>query len=56
MAETLALVALLLGGGVFLFVVSIRIGVTLGKRMDRALEARAAAGEDGSAQEVRRHE
>jgi hypothetical protein len=55
MAETLALVALValvVAGGVVLFLGSIGIGMVLGRRMDRALEARAAAGETGSAEEV----
>jgi hypothetical protein len=45
-------VVLLIGGGVLAFVFSIRVGILLGLRVDRALEARAAADQPGQSEEV----
>ena len=56
MIEGLVLVGLLLGGALVVFVVSIRIGILLGSRLDRALEARPAASEPGPIEEVRADE
>lgn len=53
MIQGLAFAVLLLGGALVIFVVSIRIGILLGLRVDRALEARAAANEPGPIEEVR---
>ena len=46
--EDLALAVLLIAIAVLAFVFSIRIGILLGRRLDRAMEARAAAGEPGA--------
>jgi hypothetical protein len=43
MIQGLVFAALLLVGTLVVFVVSVRIGILLGSRLDRALEARAAA-------------
>jgi hypothetical protein len=51
MGEALA-AALLIGGGLALFVICIRIGTLLGRRLDRSLEARATAGDAGPSEEV----
>ncbi|MGD0017666.1 MAG: hypothetical protein ABSD62_00240 [Candidatus Limnocylindrales bacterium] len=51
MAE-LPFAVLLIGGAVIGFVFSIRVGILLGLRLDRALEARAAAEEPGHTEEV----
>jgi hypothetical protein len=52
MAETVVAAGLLLAGGLVLFVVSIRIGNLFGRRLDRALEARATAGEPDPSEEA----
>ena len=46
--QELLLAVLLIAVGVVAFVFCIRIGILLGRRLDRALEARAAAGEPGA--------
>ena len=46
--------ALLLAGAVLAFVLSVRVGILLGLRLDRAVEARAAADEPGQTDEVSR--
>ncbi|MGD0861933.1 MAG: hypothetical protein ABSA21_04150 [Candidatus Limnocylindrales bacterium] len=56
MVEILAAAALLLAGGLVVFVVSIRVGILLGQRLDRALEARAVAGGSEPSEEVRTDE
>jgi hypothetical protein len=56
MIQGLVFAVLLLGGALVVFVVSIRIGILLGLRLDRALEARAAASEPGHIEEVRADE
>jgi uncharacterized integral membrane protein len=43
---------LLLGGAVLGFVIAIRVGILLGHRLDRALEARAADEEPRQTEEV----
>jgi hypothetical protein len=48
----LLLAAVLIGGGIVAFVVSVRLGILLGLRLDRALEARAANKEPDPAEEV----
>jgi hypothetical protein len=44
--------ALLVGGAILGFVLAIRVGMLLGLRLDRALEARVAAEEPGHTEEV----
>ena len=56
MIEGLVFAVLLLVGAVVVFVVAIRIGILLGLRLDRALEARAAASEAGPIEEIRADE
>jgi hypothetical protein len=51
MAE-LPFAVLLLGGAVLAFALSIRVGILLGRRLDRAVEARAAAEEPRQTDEV----
>jgi hypothetical protein len=48
----LPFVVLLLGGAVLAFVFAIRVGILVGRRLDRALEARAAAEEPGQTEEA----
>lgn len=50
--EELPFLALLLGGAVLGFVFSVRVGILLGLRLDRALEARAVAEEPGHTEEA----
>ena len=50
--EELPLAALVIVVGVLGFVVSIRIGILLGLRIDRALEARAATDEPAKDEEL----
>ena len=52
MMQGLVFAVLLLGGAVVVFIVSIRIGILVGLRLDRAVEARAAASEPGPIEEV----
>jgi hypothetical protein len=40
MTETLGLAALIVAGSVTAFAVSIRLGILLGRRLDRAIESR----------------
>jgi hypothetical protein len=56
MVESVVAAGLLLAGGLVLFVVSIRIGNLFGRRLDRALEARAAAVEPEPDEESSAHE
>jgi hypothetical protein len=56
MIQGLVFAVVLVGGTLVVFVVSIRIGILLGLRLDRALEARAAAGEAGPIEEIRADE
>jgi hypothetical protein len=51
MNETVATVAVLLVVAVAAFAVAIRLGMLLGMRLDRAMEARAAAGDGESGSE-----
>jgi len=48
----LPLAVLLVAGGVLGFVLSIRVGILLGLRLDRAIEARSAADEPAHDEEV----
>jgi hypothetical protein len=56
MIQALIFAVVLVGGTLVVFVVSIRIGILLGLRLDRALEARAAADEAGPIEEIRADE
>jgi hypothetical protein len=50
--QELLLAVLLIAVGVVAFVFCIRIGILLGQRLDRAVEARAAADEPGPSEEI----
>jgi hypothetical protein len=50
--EELLFAGLLVCGAVVCFAISIRVGILLGLRLDRALDARAAAEEPGQTEEA----
>jgi len=52
-ADALAWAALLVVGGALVFAASIGVGILVGLRLDRVMQARAAADEPGPGEEVR---